>query len=425
MLSRPISEKILITLLAIFPLGTMVIKGWMSGLLFACATLSIVLTINIRKFIIAEVYANRWSQATLLMLISPILAILISQAIRQEWIIQDYDGPSRFLIAIPIFFICWKKNFSLEKYWQYSIPATLIVTLVLLPFLPKSGWGIYPTRVTTFFIDPLTFGRICLTLGLLSLFTIDLHEKNNWGLKMFKFLGACIGFYLSIKSGSRTGWLAMPFVFFLFLWTYGPKNKILSTICALIISISAVCAAYKYSPFINERVTTTINELNAYNLHSLNIDSSAGMRISFARMGWYYFKLQPLSGWGTKGYINHINDSEISEYASQTAREFVYGALFHNEFITNAVKSGIWGIISTALLFFVPLALFISSWRKGISPRLAALGIAYVICELISSMSTEVFNLKFSSSFYALFIVGLMGSILANAPNLKNQILKN
>lgn len=412
MLNRLVPDKLLISLLAIFPIGSMVVAGWVSGLLFVCAAISIVITIKIWKSLPKET-ANRWAQLIALMLCSPILAILISQAFRQDWIIRDYDGPSRFLLALPIFFICWKKNFSLEKYWQYAIPATLIITLITLPLLPKTGWGIDLTRVGTFFVDPLTFGRVCLTLGLLSLFTINLCQKDKWFSIVFKLMGAAVGFYLSIKSGSRTGWLAMPFVFFLFLWTYGPKNKLLSTISALVISVSAVGATYHYSPIVKERVSLAIDEISTYKMHEMNPDNSVGMRISFARMGWYYFNLQPLSGWGDKGFKEHLNDPEISQYATQFTREFAYGARFHNEFTTNAVQNGIWGIISTTLLFFVPLGLFISTWRRGISPRLSAFGVAYVVCEFISGMSTEVFNLKFTASLYAILIAGLMGSILA------------
>lgn len=417
MLNRPFSEKLLITLLAIFPIGSMVVAGWVSGLLFVCAIISIALSVSYWRENQAKSNNSRWAKAITLMLISPILAIFISQAIRQDWIIRDYDGPSRFLLALPIFFICWKKNFSLDKYWQYAIPATLIITLIALPFLPKSDWVILtPERLATYFVDPLTFGRICLTLGLLSLFTINLYQKDKWFSISFKLIGAAIGIYLSIKSGSRTGWLAMPFVFFLFLWSYGPKNKMLSTIGALAISTSAVFIAYNYSPIVKERTSIAVNEIKDYKLHELNTpDTSVGMRISFARMAVYYFSLKPMSGWGEKGFLNHINDPEISQYATQYTREAPYGALFHNEFTTNAVKSGIWGVISTALLFFVPLAIFISYWKRGISPNLAALGVAYVICELISSISTEVFNLKFTASLYAVMISVLLGSILAKS----------
>lgn len=412
---RPNLEKMLIALLAIFPVGTMVVKGWMSGLLFVCALISIAITFQIWKNRSSNDQLNKWIIAIALMFIFPILAILISQSIRQDWIIRDYDGPARFLLALPIFYVCWKQDFSLERYWQYAIPATLIITITCLPLLPKIGWGNDPSRVTTFFVDPLTFGRICLTLGLLSLFTINLSGRDKWFSIIFKLIGAAIGFYLSIKSGSRTGWLAMPFVFFLFLWSYGPKNKIISTVSALIISAAAVVGTYQYSSTVKNRIMQGIDEIRNYKLHEINEDISVGMRISFIRMGFYYFKLQPFSGWGEKGFKDHINDPEISEYASQNAREFPYNALFHNEIVTNAVKSGIWGIISTALLFFVPLGLFISSWRKGISPRLSALGVAYVMCELISGMSTEVFNLKFTSSLYAVLIAGLIGSILAKS----------
>ena len=416
MLNRPVSEKILITLLAIFPLGVLIISSWMSACLFLSAAMSIYLLVKSNKQsnqLDCSKVNPRWVKLTVLMFVAPFLTILITQALRQNWHISDFDSPSRFLLAIPVFYVVWKKDLPLAKYWQYVFPLMLLVTLVAIPFLPKTGWvALIPDRLSTYFVNQIIFGRICLTFGLLSLLSINLVGKDRWFVILFKVLGTALGFYLSIKSEARSGWLAIPIIFFFFLWINGPKNKIVSTLVASLISVVVLGSIYQSSPKVQTRIAEAVSDISSYKMYEMNPDTSIGIRISSARMAWYYFNLRPLSGWGDKGFKDHINDAEISVYASEFTRNHPFAG-FHNEFTNSAVKSGIWGIISTTLLFLVPLAFFISAWRKNIAPRLAAIGAAYVLCELISSMTLEVFDLKFTTSLYALLVACLMGSIFA------------
>lgn len=423
MVNRPISEKLLITLLAIFPIGVLVINSWMSTCLFLSSAISIYLLVLLKKESNTQVgrannlqnvknISDVWSKFIVLTFIAPFLAILITQAFRNSWHAADFDSPSRFLLAIPVFYIVWKKEFSLEKYWQYTFPLTLIVILISLPLLPQTGWvAMIPERLTTYFVNQIIFGRICLTFGLLSLLSINLVTKDKWYVVLFKLLGTALGFYFSIKSEARSGWLAIPIVFFFFLWINGPKNKIASTIAAFLISFAILGGIYKSSERVQARIAEAVSDITTYKMQEMNPDTSIGIRISSARMAWYYFNLHPLSGWEKQDLKGHLNDPEISVYASEYTRSHPYLAGFHNEFTNSAVKSGIWGFISTTLLFLIPMAFFINAWRKGIALRIAVIGLAYVLCELISSITLEVFDLKFTTSLYALLVACLMGSI--------------
>ena len=85
---------------------------------------------------------------------------------------------------------------------------------------------------------------------------------------------------------------------------------------------------------------------------------------------------------------------------------------FHNEFTTNAVNFGIWGLLSTVLVFFVPLTIFIKAYRRRINTQLVLIGITYVLCELASSMTTEVWSLKFTAALSAIIISVICGLTL-------------
>ena len=177
------------------------------------------------------------------------------------------------------------------------IPIGLILTLISTAFLP-GYYGVInlfdSSRLAIYFVDPLTLGYLSLTLGMLSFFGINMYSKNRWFVIILKIIGAAVGFYISLKTQSRTGWLAIPLALFLLLWLHGPKNKILSTFIALIISGVLTISIYQASPAVQNRVHDALVDLQDYKLDQVNSESSIGERISFARMSLYYYKLSPL-----------------------------------------------------------------------------------------------------------------------------------
>ena len=419
-LSRDTLNKSLLCLLSILPLGLVTIKGWASGLSFACAALAILIITSRSLNPKVNEQDAFWIQLLLLMFTLPLFSVMLSSALRGEWIWANFDSASRFFIAAPIFYVVFRNKIRPTHQWQYLIPIGLILTLISTAFLP-GYYGVINlfdgSRLAFYFVDPLTLGYLSLTLGMLSFFGINMYSKDRWFVIILKIIGAAVGFYISLKTQSRTGWLAIPLALFLLLWLHGPKNKILSTFIALIISVVLTISIYQASPTVQNRVHDALVDLKNYKLYQVNSESSIGERISFVRMGFHYYKLSPLYGWGLQGYMVHANDPELVVFASESTRASPgRGSLFHSEFTTNAVAYGLLGIIYTLLIFFAPLTLCIYQWARGVNPRLCAFGIVYLLCEIVSSLSTEIFGLKFAASFHAVFLACLCAELLSGRP---------
>jgi O-antigen ligase len=419
-LSRDTLNKSLLCLLSILPLGLFTVKGWASGLSFACAALAILIITSRSLNPKVNEQDAFWIQLLLLMFTLPLFSVMLSSALRGEWIWANFDSASRFFIAAPIFYVVFRNKIRPTHQWQYLIPIGLILTLISTAFLP-GYYGVInlfdSSRLAIYFVDPLTLGYLSLTLGMLSFFGINMYSKDRWFVIILKIIGAAVGFYISLKTQSRTGWLAIPLALFLLLWLHGPKNKILSTFIALIISVVLTISIYQASPTVQNRVHDALVDLKNYKLYQVNSESSIGERISFVRMGFHYYKLSPLYGWGLQGYMVHANDPELVVFASESTRASPgRGSLFHSEFTTNAVAYGLLGIIYTLLIFFAPLTLCIYQWARGVNPRLCAFGIVYLLCEIVSSLSTEIFGLKFAASFHAVFLACLCAELLSGRP---------
>ena len=85
------------------------------------------------------------------------------------------------------------------------------------------------------------------------------------------------------------------------------------------------------------------------------------------------------------------------------AVQSAFASAFHNQLVSNAVRNGIGGLLGTALLLLVPLAICARClWRSPPGEgKDAAMGVAFCTCMVVSSFSTEIVDLKFAASFYA------------------------
>ena len=91
----------------------------------------------------------------------------------------------------------------------------------------------------------------------------------------------------------------------------------------------------------------------------------------------------------------------------------------HNEYFSNMVRSGIFGLIAVLLQFCVPGMVFIRGLKSSVKAIkcTSAMGLCLVMGMMISSLSLEVLALKYTSSFYGLMIAALCASVLWKRPD--------
>ena len=177
-LSGDTLNKSLLCLLSILPLGLFTVKGWASGLSFGCAALAILIITSRSLNPKVNEQDAFWIQLLLLMFTLPLFSVMLSSALRGEWIWANFDSASRFFIAAPIFYVVFRNKIRPTHQWQCLIPIGLILTLISTAFLP-GYYGVInlfdSSRLAIYFVDPLTLGYLSLTLGMLSFFGINMH----------------------------------------------------------------------------------------------------------------------------------------------------------------------------------------------------------------------------------------------------------
>lgn len=418
--SRHVIERLTVFLLVVAPLFLVTVRSWINAILIICSLICISLLVTATAENKNGSYDERcWRRVICLTFIAPMIAIFLSSVLRQNYVWSDYDSPARFLLSIAILIFAIRKRLNIIHFLQYTAPASLIITFVHQTlFSQPKLWG---GRMSTYFADPLVFGYTSIALGLISLVSINIVKQDSKVVILFKLSGFIIGTYLSVMSESRTGWLAVPAVIVFWLYqTIGKSHKpwYFSTI---VVMIAVLVGIFNYSTIIHQRLLTAFSEINSYPWTGMAPETSIGLRITFLRIAFDMFVSSPIAGFGDTSHGVLTLPNHINTYASPESLRMAFISGFHNEIVTNAVRYGIGGLLTSLSLFLLPFLLYFS--KLGSFDRIqrssALVGMTFTICFFISSLSTEVFDLKYTASFYALMTALLCAASIAD-PKAKN-----
>jgi O-antigen ligase len=412
------------TLALVAPVFLLTYKHWINVMVvLSCIGAASYLIKTRRTPTLMTTTIQTWRKWLAWTLVGPFVAVALGQLLRQEFFPPNFDTPLRLLLCIPVFmaisrgWLTKRNERPISEIWVCTVfPITLLWTLVDRSAY-TTDWG--PESVTTYFFDPLSFGSICLLLALMSFAGLSFYWRKMSALQQaVSIFGILAGFYLSVMSGSRTGWANLPV--FLAVWTIFFSSKYIGlkkSSAIVLLTLSLAIAAIISNPVIAHKMGLAWQEIQNYKWSGMNEDHSVTMRISFYRMALHYFMQRPFSGWGDTGWLVHMNDPALLVYASEYTRDFARNG-FHNEILTSTVRSGVWGLASSIALFLMPVAWASHQMHKdkvGNTSRKNLLVIFFILHLLIAGMTTEVTNLVTLSSFFGFFWAVLVGDSIQNA----------
>ena len=391
-----------------FPVFALIIRGWVSAILFWCLLVSLIYLIKTSNLSFLKIKEMLWSNkyASLFIILPfaiPVITVLLTSLGKLKFNWHDLDGPSRYVFAIVFFLFLLQYKPVIHKKFIVSVTLMPVMTLLLIGFFDHKDWAAL-SRTTIYFIDPITFGSLCLTFALLGL-TLLCQNQIRATSRIWFILSMLSGFYLSISSESRTGWIAVPITLFLLL-----KIRLglsyLKTLVLGCIAITLISATlYHSSEIIHSRFNQVAEEVQSYQWDKGNNSTSIGERISYIRIGWYLTLQRPFTGWANFNLTPELESPEFSKFATPATRLGVQGGGFHNEFVNSGVKYGFPGLICSVLLFLGPAIFFFSVLKTHRDNLHALLALVYITTQSISALSYQVLDFKFTASLYALMIV--------------------
>jgi O-antigen ligase len=273
-------------------------------------------------------------------------------------------------------------------------------------------------------INAIPFGNLSLLLGSLSLLAVLWclrrgHPRSR-ALLVGSLLAALAGLLGSLLSGTRGGWVALPF---LLLLAYRAARDLLPGrwrhgLAGLVVLMVAVTAALPQSG-VGQRVEQAVSNVQQY-WQDEKRGTSVGLRLEMWRGGALLLREKPLLGWG-EGRLEQAVQGLVAE--GTLHRGVRHHDQLHSDLIDTAARRGGIGVAVLLLLYAIPLWLF---WRRlrapGADPGiqvLAAAGmmipVAFIDFGLTQSMLRDVRGLSGYLGLCVVCWVALRAQVISTA----------
>jgi O-antigen ligase len=395
------ADRGLLVLLGVAILFYFVVRGWLTASLVLmgvyCTGSCIVHRREIRPFLRDP--AIRWLA---LMAVAPFAAALLVNLVHHQLVPRSIDASLRFLFAFAIFLDLRRRGINAMPVMALAFPAAIAVCAAWIFLVPQAAHYYWDGRFATLFMDPLTLSQHMMIAAFICLFLVR-SAQAQW-LKAGTVAAIGLAVLVALGTQSRTGWLMVPIL--LTVWLMRGRRVTTLQLAASIGAVALACAlAYWGSAVIRLRVDKVGIELAAY-ASGANLDTSVGLRLSLYRTAAVLFAEQPLLGWGFARLPDIRAIPAIAPFYTPALQSYFIGAGVHNEFLQAMVRMGIVGLASRILLYAVPLAIFVQAChsRLPVVRQHGYLGLVVVVGYLTAGFTSEVSNLIYAASFYALLV---------------------
>jgi O-antigen ligase len=334
---------------------------------------------------------------------------LVSDAFHRSFKFSSLDGPSRFLFAIPIYFLLRQMPSTVPRALEFGFPLGALAGLLTSIFFPSIHW-----TVGTYFVDSIRFGGASLALGFLSLATINWTRKDPPAMLALKLGGFVVGLYCVLHATARGAWIAIPIVllilaYFKFEGLRRTRNVVVMT------SVFMALAGYQLVPQVRDRIAATQSEFTS--ILAGDFDTSIGLRLQIWNAAIKLIRDNPIAGVGPTGLPDALRAMHQSGAIDDTALDLGI-AETHNEILSHTVKLGVLGLLEILAIYLVPAILFAAATYSGARIRRNAgiTGMLFVATYFIFGLTVETFNIKTFATFYALTVACLLAVARRPAP---------
>lgn len=393
-------ERLASIILLIYPTLMFSVKGGMNAALLSMLLLAFSAWVKRPVGIVKVVWRGEWTVYVIAMFAMTV-AILISQAYHQNFVVRHYDGAARYWLAIPVFLLLYRLNLKTFSVLPFAFPTAAIAGWLLTQELGVGRYGIST-------LDLIHFGDFALILGMMSLLSINWMSKDKFAYQALKILGFIAGVTASFASGSRGGWLAIPIVIAIVVY-YKTKGKSFRKVAltSITATFALVLIFYSINSQFQQRISQLVSETSSLNRG--NQDTSIGIRWQLYKAAGEIFISHPLFGVGPGGFALQMapmaDAGKITFMAADQGRGEV-----HNDILNKAVGMGLGGLMAILAVYLVPIWLFGKASKSAINQikRTGILGIVFVSGFFIFGLTVEILNLTMAIAFYSFTVAVLL-----------------
>lgn len=326
------------------------------------------------------------------------LAAALNMLFHGYWDWSHFDKPARFLLVLPIFFAIRKFGAS-ENIWYWGLVVGAIGAGAL-GYYQKWELGMVVAKGYT---HKIPFGDISLMLGALAVtYLIPAERRSNRLLQVLVVLALLFGLTGSFASGTRGGWIAIPFIAWLILGAMVPRRAVRFGLYGLV--ILGLVGVYLGNSLVQNKVDRAVQTTQNY-FQKGAVEGSAGTRFEMWRGAWMMFTEKPWLGEGKDSYGPRL-DSLIADGKVDPRADYTHA---HNDLLNLLAELGMLGGLALMLLY-VGMLVFFARMKKT-DLRLATAGLVLTFGYIDFSLTQAMLEHNISTTFLALALTILAGML--------------
>jgi O-antigen ligase len=397
MSKTPLERKysnFIVTLLLLFPIliNSVKILGNLILLIFTILGIYIAISEKKNPFNLSELKLFSWLTTGYFLVM--LLSILVADGWNAEF--HHLGRKLHFLLAPWIALAIFQIDMPLKNL-LLSIKLGLIIigviTIIEALLLGNYQW-------VSGMINSNVFGDIAVAMLFLSIVQIPCEITKE---RIITFIAITAGISAIVLSSSRGSWLSfliLSVVYISLIYKSSLKNNNKGKIF-LVLFFSALIGFISTQTNVVERIKTATTGVEIWSSTG-DTQSSAAQRLDMWASG---LKAARNSPWFGYGYRNA--NTAVQEYTSQ---DISYTHL-HNEYITNLVSAGIFGLLALLTLLFTPMVIFYQN-LKGRDSCLSMMGTLLCVGYVTFGFTHIALGEEHMNAFYVLFMGFLLPKVI-------------
>ncbi|EHJ93067.1 hypothetical protein KUC_0011 [Vreelandella boliviensis LC1] len=289
-------------------------------------------------------------------LVMAVMAVYTLGGVVEAWWhgqgISAMDKPVRFLLAIPVLLLVMAYPPRLAWFWGG----------IAVGAMGAGGWATWLKVIESVarpggYNNPIQFGNLSMLLGVLCLaamgWAVTQRRRHLW-VALF-LVAALFGVAGSLVSGSRGGWIGIPFVLLVLFRAYAPLMLKRHSVGVLVGVLLAGAAVYTVPETgVQQRVHQAVEQVQRYASGDRS-STSVAARFEMWRGASHLIAEKPLLGWGTEGYKQGMQDLGSEGVINVHSSTFDHA---HNEFFDSFAKRGLFGLVILLAVYLLPMRFF-------------------------------------------------------------------
>jgi O-antigen ligase len=338
----------------------------------------------------------------------------------------EYKAIGKYLhliLLIPIYIYLRHSGIKLFYIW-YGLAFGAIVA---------AGIAIYDVYILNLsaakgLTHKIVFGDLALVMGCISMAGIGWFKQRAYWWMLLPVIALLCGIFASVLSASRGGWIAVPFLLFVFFWYMPSCISNGKKIIIGVVVIACLAAIYTVPQTkVRFQIDRTINSLQQYTnskIKSSNRSTSVGTRLEMWQASWKIFLDHPIMGIGWGHYQEQAKLQVDQGLRNKSAARFDHP---HSEYFSALAHAGIIGFSVLMLLFLIPARIFIKYIKQGKAAdtqRLALAGLVLIVAYMAFGLSEPMLYRSRSVNFFAFYLAVFMAAIYGqeNKRSHKSQV---